>query len=114
MTFRSSRFRQQLPRASVLGAASAILVAACSSSNEPPEQFDPADGLPALGSAQLQLERAADCDDLLTRIQDSILVQLAQRADELKRGGEGVAYDSNGRPSPGLGGINNGAGTGGT
>lgn len=103
MTFRSSRFRQ-LPRVSVLGSACAILVAACSASDEPGVE-----GLPPLGEAQLQLERAADCDDLLTRIQDSILVQLSERADELKRG-EYFSDDPWGRPGRAVG----AAGTGGS
>lgn len=108
MTFRFSRVRQ-LPRASVLGAA-ALLVAACSSNGEqqgPREPLDPTDGLPELGEAQLQLERAANCDDLLTRIQDSILVQLGERADELKLGQN--VYDD-GRPDIDFGGA---GGTGG-
>jgi hypothetical protein len=106
MTFRFSRVRH-LPRASVLGAAAALLVAACSSSDEPRDEGDPADELPPLGEAQLQLERAANCDDLLTRIQDSILVQLSGRADELKRGED--VY-GNGRPDVDFGGT---GGTGG-
>jgi hypothetical protein len=104
MTSRFSRVRQ-LPRASVLGAAGALLVAACSSSDEPRDERGPLDELPPpLGAAQLQLERAANCDDLLTRIQDSILVQLSERAEELKSGEE--AYYNGG---PGIG-----IGTGGT
>jgi hypothetical protein len=102
MTFRFSRVRS-MPRASVLGAAGALLVAACSSSDEPKGEGGPSDELPPpLGAAQLQLERAANCDDLLTRIQDSLLVQLSQRADELKSGEE--AY-YNGGPGIGTGGT---------
>lgn len=77
------------PRQSVLGAACAILLAACSSSTEP---RPPEDGLPPLGAAQLQLVRAASCDDLLTRIQDSIIVQLQLRAEQLKAGEDAGYY----------------------
>ena len=73
---------QKSPRKSVLGAACALLVA-CSSGSEPrPSDTD----IPSLGDAKLQLERAASCDELLTRIQDSIIVQLALRAEQLKAG----------------------------
>lgn len=106
MTFRSSSVRHLL-RASVLGAAVALLVAACSSSDAPPDEREHTDELPPLGEAQLQLERATNCDDLLTRIQDSILVQLSQRADELKRGN---AVDYNGGPGIGIGTGGTGAG----
>ena len=74
---------QKFPRKSVLGAACALLVA-CSSGSEPRQQPDD-DGIPELGDVRLQLERAASCDELLTRIQDSIIVQLAQRAEQLKQ-----------------------------
>jgi hypothetical protein len=79
----------KLARASVLGSACLVLLAACSAATGP--QGDAPD-LPNIGEAKLQLERAASCDDLLTRIQDSILVQLSLRAEQLKTGGgDGVA-----------------------
>ena len=71
----------KLARASVLGSACLVLFAACSSGTEPPSDVPE---LPNIGEARLQLERAANCDDLLTRIQDSILVQLSLRAEQLK------------------------------
>jgi hypothetical protein len=72
-------------RASVLGAACVLLVACSGSGSEP--RTEPSDEeLPTLGETQLQLERAATCDDLLARIQDNVLVQLAERAEQLKDG----------------------------
>lgn len=82
MTDRNSS-AQKLARASVLGSACLILLTACGSAAEP--AGGPSD-LPSIGEARLQLERAASCDDLLTRIQDSILVQLSLRAEQLKAG----------------------------
>jgi hypothetical protein len=77
-----------LARASVLGSACLLLVGACRSGDTP---SDEAAGLPEIGEAQLQLERAATCTDLLTRIQDSILVQLTEHAEQLKSGQGGYA-----------------------
>jgi hypothetical protein len=107
----------ELARASVLGSACLVLFAACSGAAGPkgdaPDQ-------PDIGEAKLQLERAANCDDLLTRIQDSILVQLSLRAEQLKTGqgdvpgGIAVDFDNGGvaaedpsvapRPTDGSGG----------
>jgi hypothetical protein len=86
-TFPYSKF----PRKSVLGAACAVLLAACSSGSEPRQ---PEDVLPPLGDAKLQLVRAASCDELLTNIQESIIVQLQLRAEQLKEG-EGYYYGGN-------------------
>jgi hypothetical protein len=80
--FRKSRTSA---RASVLGTACVLLLSACGGAHEPPTD---AQGGPALGDVQLQLERAEDCDDLLTRIQDSIVAQLSVRAKQLKSGEE--------------------------
>jgi hypothetical protein len=76
-----------LTRKSVLGSACALLVACSSGGDSRPD-----DGIPSLGDAQLQLERAQTCDELLTRIQNSALVQIAQGAEQLKRG-QGPYYD---------------------
>lgn len=69
-------------RASVLGAAAGLLLGACESGtasrNEAP------DGFADIGDIQLQLTRAADCGDLLTKIQDGMIAQLGQRAKELR------------------------------
>lgn len=81
-----------LTRKSVLGSACALLVA-CSSGGEP----RPDDGIPSLGETRLQLERAQSCDELLTRIQDSTIAQLALRAEQLKQGEDSYyGYDLGG------------------
>lgn len=90
MILRTSTSRQ-LSRASVLGAACALLAACSSSPDTAGTERLPDESLPALGEARLRLERAESCDDLLTRIQDSILVQLAERAEQLRSAG-GVGY----------------------
>ena len=71
-------------RASVLGAA-CVLLAACADGGSAPRS-EPSEELPILGETRLQLERAQTCDDLLTRIQDNVLVQLSVRAEQLKQG----------------------------
>jgi hypothetical protein len=125
-----TRSSRKLARASVLGSACLLLSAACSSSGDEPRGDEPSEALPELGNAQLQLERAASCDDLLTRIQDSILVQLSLRAEQLKSGegayggpgidiGGGVATgtdDGSAQPSlpPVVNGNAGAAGAGGT
>jgi hypothetical protein len=89
----------RLPRKSVLGAACALLVVACGSGSETRQPDD--NGIPKLGDAKLQLLRAQSCDDLLTRIQDSILVQLALRAEQLKSSDAGDYYYGPGSGSAG-------------
>ena len=76
----SSRFF----RASVLGTATGLLIAACSSGTETRDEDLPSDGLPETGAVQLELTRAADCDDLLTQVQNTVLGQLEQRAEQLR------------------------------
>lgn len=69
-------------RASVLGASASLLVlAACASGTEP---RDPLQGLPPAGQLQLQLTRADSCEELLVRIQDGLIVPLAERAKQLR------------------------------
>lgn len=105
-----TRSSRSLARASVLGTASVLLIVACSAADEALDDEVGPDGVPRLGETRLQLERAADCDDLLARIQDGVLVQLGERADALKRGedgyvtpgvaiGNGVAEGDFARPS---------------
>jgi len=88
-------------RASVLGAACALLAACSDSGSEP--RTEPNDELPRLGEARLQLERAATCEALLGRIQDNVLVQLVERAEQLR---DGKASDG----SVAIGGGNSGSG----
>jgi hypothetical protein len=91
---------RKLARASVLGSACLLLLGACSSAADP---ADEATELPEIGEAQLQLERATSCADLLARIQDSILVQLRERADQLKSGQD--TYGVSGQGGIDLGGV---------
>lgn len=86
-------------RASVLGAAATLLLlGACESGAE---LRDPLDGLPAAGQLQLQLTRADSCEELLGRIQDGLIVPLAERAKQL-RNPESGGY---GYPTRGDGGL---------
>jgi hypothetical protein len=94
---RSSASRM-LVRSSVLGSACWLLFAACSGSDDEPRGGPGA--LPEIGDAKLQLERAGSCDDLLARIQDSILVQLEARAEQLRQTDGGTP----GGGAPGFGG----------
>jgi Beta propeller domain len=81
---------RSLARASVLGSACLLLSLACSGGAGGEPKAD-TDTVPTIGDVKLQLARATSCDDLLTRIQDSILVQLSLRAEQLKSG-EGAYY----------------------
>jgi uncharacterized secreted protein with C-terminal beta-propeller domain len=86
-------------RPSVLGAACGLLlVSACSSSSEPD---DPAVESAATGRAELQLTRATSCDDLLGRVQGTLVSQLEQRAEELRTYQPGI-YPSNGSGGVGV------------
>ncbi|MEY4549588.1 MAG: hypothetical protein RL685_5783 [Pseudomonadota bacterium] len=102
-------------RASVLGASASLLfLAACSSGTEP---RDPLQGVPPAGQLQLQLTRADSCDELLVRIQDDLIVPLAERAKLLRNpqnGGNGYATGTDGAVPPmvALPGVANNAGEG--
>lgn len=104
-------------RASVLGAASSLLLlAACDSGTE---ERDPLDGLAPAGQLKLQLTRSDSCADLLERIQTGLVVPLAERAKQLRDpatangpgGYPGKGYPTVGVPQPGSGGgfMNDGA-----
>ncbi len=90
---------------SVLGAAaSLLLLAACQSrTTEQQAPPDPLQGLPATGQVQLQLTRADSCEELLVRIQDGLLVPLAERAKQLRNpqnGGIGYPVRGDGALPP--------------
>ncbi|MEO8184874.1 MAG: beta-propeller domain-containing protein [Deltaproteobacteria bacterium] len=91
-------------RASVLGAASLLLLAACESGTE---ARDPLDGLAPAGQLKLQLTRSDSCEELLVRIQTGLVVPLAERAKQLKdpanAGGRDGSYPLGG-PTSGPGG----------
>jgi hypothetical protein len=85
--------RPRRARASVLGASAFLLLAACESGSQ---ERNALAGLPPAGQLKLQLTRADSCADLLTRIQDGLVVPLAERAKQLRNPatGSGVSGDS--------------------
>lgn len=94
-------FQSSRSRASVLGSAASLLfLAACESGAE---QRDPLEGLPPTGQLQLQLTRADSCEELLGRIQDGLIVPLAERAKQLRNpesGGYGYPVRGDGSLPP--------------
>jgi beta propeller domain-containing protein len=98
----------RLARASVLGSASLLLVAACSSGDGTRDADGNRPALIRVGEARAQLTRVDSCGALLTSIQDNLVAQLEQRGRDLRDGAlnggtgtsGGVAVDQ-----PELGGL---------
>src|SRR5688572_5689382 len=92
----------RLGRLSVLGSAASLFLAACASGDG--QRKDSLDV--RVGNARAQLTRVDSCGELLARVQDNLVAQLAERAAQLRAGygdyGGGVAIgtDDSAVPPP--------------